>query len=841
VIPRLAAARLVARLAWRETRGAQRHFAYSLACIAIGVAALVAVQSFADSLAGTVARSAKSLLGGDVEIRSARPLSANGAATVSRLGAEGIGVTRVRELVAMAQAEGVGHTQIVELKAVESGYPLYGRLGTDPPRSLPSLVGQGRALVHASLLSRLGLTVGDRLRIGRLDFTISGVITEEPDRVASIFSLGPRVMIGSDDLDRTGLVRPGSRVRYRTLLRLDGADAEAFRDELARRLPDPAIRLVTYTQAQPGLRRFWTQLTLYLGLAGLVVLMVGGIGVAVSVSAFVRDKRSTIAVLKCLGASRREVLAIYLGQTALLGLGGSLAGAVLGSALQPLLSPLLARLLPFPVHLTLSPRAVLSGLAMGVGVTLLFSLWPLGAIRRLPPALILRSQVESSLTGRRPWAAALIVAAGLSALALWQAGSWRIGGLFIGGLALAFVGLALSARLIIAASRRARRGSLAWRQGMGNLHRPGSQAATIVVALGLAVMLIVCVMLLERSLRQELRDTSAGTAPAFFFIDIQPDQAERFSRLVTDLTGGVAPDLTPVVRSRLVAVNGTPIPPAARSGREDAWYLTREYVLTWAARPPHHNRVTAGRWWTAAEAASAPLISVEEDVARQLGVGLGGTLTFDIQGVAVTATVMNLRHVDWNSFNSNFFVIFSPGPLDGAPSTSIATARVPPAAETRVQTAVVAAFPNVTAIPVREVIERATTVLDQIALAMRLVAGLAVVSGLVVTAGALAVTRYQRLYQSVILKTLGATRGVVAGIFAVEYALLGAGAGIGGTVLAAGLAWAVLRFALDMPWSWAPATLLAGVAAAVALAVAVGALGTYRLLGEKPLRVLRSE
>jgi putative ABC transport system permease protein len=843
VIPRVATARLVARLAWRETRGAQRHFAYSLACICIGVAALVAVQSFADSLAGTVARSAKSLLGGDVEVRSAQPLSPDGATVVARLRAEGVGVTRVRELVAMAQAERGGRTQLVELKAVEAGYPLYGRLGADPPRPLPSLVGQARALVHASLLSRLGLTVGDRLRIGHLDFTISGVITEEPDRVASIFSLGPRVMIASDDLDRTGLVRPGSRVRYRTLLMLDAAaDVEAFRDELARRLPDTAIRLVTYTQAQPGLRRFWTQLTLYLGLAGLVVLMVGGIGVAVSVSAFVRNKRSTIAVLKCLGASRREVFAIYLGQTALLGLGGSLAGAILGSALQPALAPLLARLLPFPVHLTLSFRAVLAGLAMGVGVTLLFSLWPLSAIRRLPPALILRSQVESTLTGRRPWATALVIAGGLSGLALWQAASWSVGGLFIGGLALAFIVLALSARLIIAASRRAaRRGSLAWRQGMGNLHRPGSQAATVVVALGLAVMLIVCVVLLERSLRQELSDKSAGTAPAFFFIDIQPDQVAPFSRLVTDLAGGVAPDLTPVVRSRLVAVNGAPITPAARSGREDAWYLTREYALTWAAGPPHHNSVTAGRWWTAAEAARAPLISVEEEVAHQLGVGLGGTLTFDIQGVAVTATITNLRHVDWNSFNSNFFVIFSPGPLDGAPTTSIATARVPPADETRVQSAVVAAFPNVTAIPVREVIERATSVLDQIALAMRLVAALAVLSGLVVTAGTLAVTRYQRLYQSVILKTLGATRGVVGRIFAVEYALLGAGAGIGGTVLAAGLAWAVLRFALDMPWSWAPATLLAGVAAAVALAVAVGVLGTYRLLGEKPLRVLRSE
>jgi len=251
--------------------------------------------------------------------------------------------------------------------------------------------------------------------------------------------------------------------------------------------------------------------------------------------------------------------------------------------------------------------------------------------------------------------------------------------------------------------------------------------------------------------------------------------------------------------------------------------------------------VTAGRWWTAAEAAREPLISVEEEIARQLGVGVGSALTFDIQGVSVTARVANTRRVDWESLNSNFFVIFSPGALDGAPTTYIATARVRRADEDRVQSAVVAAFPNVSAIPVREMLERATAVLDQIALAMRLVAALSVLSGLVVMAGALSITRSQRLYESVILKALGATRGFIGRVFAVEYALLGAGAGLCGTALAGALTWAVLRFALELPWSWAPATLAAGVLSAIALALLVGFLGTHRLLGRKPLGVLRSE
>ncbi|HET9925811.1 MAG TPA: FtsX-like permease family protein [Methylomirabilota bacterium] len=831
--------RFVFRLAWRETRGAWRHFGYFFACITLGVSALVGVGSFADSLERTVARSAKSLMGGDVEIRSTLPLSVDPTALVPEPRG-GVEVTRVRELVAMAQA-GAQQTQLVELKAVESGYPFYGELVTDPARALPTLIGDGRALVHESLLARLGLRVGDHLRVGASDLTISGVILKEPDRAVGVFSLGPRVLIAAADLDRTGLIRPGSRVRYRTLFRLpEGRDAQVFRDRLALALP-AAQRVATYTQAQPGLRRFWDQLTMYLGLTGLVALMVGGIGVAVSVNAFVREKQSAIATMKALGAGWRVLLSAYLLQTALLGLGGSALGALLGSLVQPLLAPALTRLLPIELTLSFSPRAVLGGLAMGVAVTLLYALWPLLQIRRVPPALILRSEVEPRLHGRRPWKAAVPIAAGLAALALWQAGSWKIGALFAGGLAGALLLLALGARTVVALARRVHWRSPAWRQAAANLHRPGSHAGPVLVSLGLAVTLIVSIALLERSLRSQLVDRSPGSTPAFFFIDVQPDQAEPFARLVEGHGATAAAELTPVVRSRLAAVNGAPIAQTGKALREDAWYLTREYVLTWAKEPPGHNTVVAGRWWTPEEAAREPLISVEDEIARQLGVGLGDTLTFDVQGVPVSARVTSLRHVDWRRFTSNFFVIFSPGALEGAPTTFIATVRTRPEREGALQSAVVAAFPNVTAIPIREVLERVTAVLDQIALAVRLVAAFSIGAGLIVMAGALAITRRQRLYQSVILKTIGATRGFVSRVFAIEYALLGAAAGVAGSALAAGLAWAVLRWAFDVPWQWAPATLVAGVLAATGLALVVGFLGTRRLLGRKPLGVLRGE
>ncbi|HYR71361.1 MAG TPA: FtsX-like permease family protein, partial [Candidatus Acidoferrum sp.] len=475
------------------------------------------------------------------------------------------------------------------------------------------------------------------------------------------------------------------------------------------------------------------------------------------------------------------------------------------------------------------------------GVTLLYALWPLLQIRHVPPALILRMDIEPRLRGRRPWATALPIAGGLAALALWQAGSWKIGALFAGGLAAALLLLALGARLVIALARRVRWRSPAWRQGAANLHRPGSHAGPVLVSLGLAVMLIVSIALLDRSLRAQLVDRAPGSAPAFFFIDIQTDQAEPFARLVA-AQGATAPaELTPVVRSRLSAVNGASITAPERSRRDDAWYLTREYVLTWAKEPPGHNTVVAGRWWTPEEAAREPLISVEEEIARQLGVRLGDTLTFDIQGVPVSARVTSLRRVDWRSLTSNFFVIFSPGALDGAPSTFIATVRARPDQENRLQSAVVAAFPNITAIPIREVLERVSAMLDQIALAVRLVAAFSIGAGLIVMAGALAITRQQRLYQSVILKALGATRGFVSRVFAVEYALLGAAAGLAGSALAAVLAWAVLRFALEVPWRWAPGTLLGGVVTATVLALLVGFLGTRRLLGRRPLGVLRSE
>lgn len=832
------------RMAWRETRAAGRQFLVFFACVALGVGAVVGVGSFAASLDRTLAQEAKALMGGDLELRSTRPFEPQVEAGLDRLRAQGAAATRVRELVGMARDPTRGGTLLVEIKVVDDAYPLYGRLDTSPARPLADLLGATGVLVQARLLDRIGLHVGDPLLIGAGRFTITGIIHKEPDRSAGIFSLGPRVLLNAAGLDRTGLIQLGSRVRYRALVRLPPPlEAGATRAALAHELSDPAVQVATFDEAQPGLRRFFAQLTTYLGLVGLVSLLVGGIGVAASVRTFVRRKLLTIAILKCLGADSRVLLGTYLLQTLALGTLGSLAGAALGLAVQSLLTPLLAAFVPFEIDSRLAPWSLAHGIAMGLLTTLLCALWPLLEVRAVPPGLLLRHPVEAyQERARRPWLAALPIAGGLAALALWQAGSLKVGGFFLlaSGLALALLaGVAVGARGL--ARRLPRLPWLAWRHGLANLHRPGSQAGGVIVALGIGVMLLVTVALLERGMGRQLDHERRRETPSFFFIDIQPDQVDRFAHIVRAVSGGASPALTPVVRSRLAAINGQPIARERWAGRADAWRVTREYVLTFAAEPPPETVVTRGRWWTAREAATRPRISVEEEAAQALGVDLGGTLTFDIQGVRVEAEVTSLRRVDWQSFSTNFFVIFSPGALDGAPVTYLATARVPPASDAAVQDALTAAFPNVTAVPVRDILDRVTGVLDRIGVAIRVVALFVIGAGLTVMAGALTASRYQRLYESVLLKTLGATRGVVARAFTVEYAGLGLAAGLGGTLLGSMLAWVVLRFLLNVPWTFEPGVMALGVALAVALAVAVGFLGTFRLLGQKPLPLLRRE
>lgn len=891
------------KMAWRETKAAWRHFLYFLVCIAVGVGALVAVSLFGANIEQAVSREARGLLGGDLEIRWSQTIGPKGGAALESLSDRGFTVTHVSELVAMAARTeripmGGQATQIVELKAVESGYPLYGALKVEPSRPLSELLvassvcgtrHAARVTSHAScygavvqeaLLIRMKLAVGDRLKIGQSLFTITGVVRTEPDRTANAFSLGPRVLISQEGLRAALLVQPGSRIRERYLVKIPAATPpEPLIYELRGQLASESARVSGYRDAQPQLKQFLEQLTRYLGLIGLTALFVGGLGVATSIHAFVREKLNTIAILKTVGADSATVIGTYLLQALLLGLAGSLIGLVIGILLQQGLPWVIAGLLASDLLEQLGFAAELSstalvplgkGLALGLLSTLLFTLWPLLTIRDIKPAMIFRRDVLPVSTERgetaRSWVKrltkdrvkgglSLSIGLGLALLSIWQAGSWKVGLLFLGAFVTAVLVLGVSAWMVLRfLNRWPRPGSLILRQAFGNIVRPGSQAVSITIAIGIGVMVVVTVSLVERSLLRQVGDNRPTDAPSFFFIDIQPDQQEGFASLMRTRRGGQSPVLTPLVRSRLSALNGKPIKleatseederkaqAAGKDERRKNWYVAREYVLTFLEALPKNNEVVQGKWWKPGQEFTKPLVSMEEEAAKSLGVTVGDTVEVDVQGVPITGEVSSIRKVDWGNFSTNFYIIFSPGSLDAAPMTYVATMHVPPSEEVALQEVVVASFPNVTAINVGDVLDGFARMLDRLSLAIRAVALFCVLSGALVMAAALAATRYRRLYESVILKAMGATRSVIARSFAVEYAFLGAIGGLLGSGLASALSWAVLATVFDLSWSLQPPVLAVGCLATIALTMLVGFLSTYRILGHPPLSVLRHE
>lgn len=880
------------KMAWRETRAAWRHFLYFLVCIAVGVGALVGVSLFGSNVERAVTKEARGLLGGDLEIRLSRPISPNGQAVLDSLGVRGVAITHVSELVAMAaRAEqslmsGLT-TQIIELKAVEPQYPFYGTLRLEPNGNLHDLLGSDArwcpghtcfgVVVQESLLIRMGLAVGDRLKIGQGLFVITGVVRTEPDRMANAFSLGPRVLMSQEGLYTAALVKLGSRIRERYLLRTPPAMAlEPLLYELRGQLTSESGRVSGYREAQPQLKQFLEQLTRYLGLIGLTALFVGGLGVATSIHAFVREKLNTIAILKTVGADSATIIRTYVLQALILGLAGSLIGLAVGILLQQGLPWVIAGLLAsdlldqlgFATDMTSASLIPLGkGLALGLLSTLLFALWPLLTIRDIKPAMIFRREVSPFVSvtspNRRRWKTidrvkgltSIGIGLGLAVLSMWQAGSWKVGLLFIVAFVAAVLMLGVSAWAVVFFLKKwPRPGRLTLRQALGNIVRPGSQAVSITIAIGIGVMVVVTVSLVEQSLLSQVGDNRPTNAPTFFFIDIQPDQTEGFARLLHQRSSDLTSQLTPLVRSRLSALNGHPIKLEATSEEEEQkekgaekderrkkWYLTREYVLTFLQNLPKDNAVIKGEWWKPGQIFTKPLISIEEDAAKQLGLAVGDTVELDIQGAAIAGEVSSIRKVEWGNFSTNFYMIFSPGALDGAPLTYVATVRVAKSEEVALQQAVVASFPNVTAINIGDVLDNFARVLDRLSLAIRAVALFCVVSGGLVMASALAATRYRRLYESVILKAVGATRSVIAHSFAVEYALLGAVGGLLGSGLASALSWAVLATVFDLSWSLQPAVLVAGFFATIALTVLVGFLSTYRILGQRPLAVLRHE
>lgn len=838
----------------RESRGSRGRLAFFAACLGTGVAAVVAVAGLSAALEETIRSQARPLLGADLAVESLQPFPDS----VERVlgGLPGVRV-RTEELVtvvfepgAATAGEGAApRSLLVELKAVEPPYPLAGALTLAPDRPLAELLPPDGLVAHPDLLRRLGISAGEEVSLGGARFRVTGTIVSEADRLAGSFRLGPRVFVSRDGLARTTLAGFGSRVTRRVLVNLpEGTDVAAARrivTALRDRLDGvPGVRVESWLDGQPELRGAVRRTSRFLGLVALASLLVGGVGVAQTVRAWIAGRLDALAVLRCLGVTSREAVLLYAAQTAGLGLAGSLLGAVAGIGLVAAVGSAYSDLLPPGGLDPWQPAALLRGLGLGLGVSVLFGLPALLAVRRVPPIRVLRRDAEPipSPPALRV-AGGLLLLGGIGATAYVQAGLPRVALLFTLGLAASALVLALAARGLLWLVTHVPRERLpfALRSGLAALTRPGAGTVSSILALGLGTLVVLHIALVQSDFSRQLAADLPTNAPTAFLLDVQPDQWPEVAALLS-ANGATRIVSVPVVTARLTAVDGTGTAELAARKEGDArrqrWALTREQRLTYLSELPADNRVVAGALWSDPSAAE---VSLEQEFAGRIGATVGSILDFDVQGVPLRLRVTSLRNVDWRTFGINFFLVVEPGVLEKAPQLRLAAARLPMEHEGTIQDLLARRFPNVVLIRTREVLERVASIAARMGQAVRVLGAFSVLAGLVILAGSVSASSARRAREVALLKVLGVTRGGVAVALGVEFALVGLVAGLVGTLGATLLSGAVLEAAFEVAFR-PSAALLSGAPFAVALlAAGAGLAVSVRALRVRPLEVLRGE
>lgn len=833
------------RLARRELRGGTRGFRIFLACIVLGVAAISGVGSLAEALRAGLAGNARALLGADVELRVAARGATNDQLAWLRDNSETL--ITVREMRTMAYATASPARTLVELKGIDPAYPLYGSVTLSPPIPLAEALevrdGAPGAVAEKTLFARIGLAVGDRLRVGDAEIEVRATIVREPDRVSGAFTLGPRLMVANETFDATDLVRPGSMLRHKYRVRLPAPEtAGSWVEKLDSAFPDAAWRVYDLDDAQPSVKRFVDRLGMFLTLVGLTALVIGGVGIANAVASHLAGRMETIATLKCLGATSDVVFRTYFLEVGVLALLGIALGLGLGGGTAVLVASLTGASLPVSPVAGLYPAPLAVAAAFGILTTVVFTLWPLARARDVPAAGLFRDIVAPMRRlppARYVWAIALALAV-LVGLALSTTAYLLVARWFIAGAAAALAAFWIAAKLIVAGAARLKRPrSPAWRLALSNLTRPGAPTAGVVMSIGTGLSVMVTVALLDTNLSRQITDHIPERAPAFFFIDIQPDQVRPFKDIVARADGADLLQHMPNLRGRLALIDGTPVDEAIYDPGA-SWFVNGERGLTYAATPPEGADVVAGAWWPE-DYAGPPAISLDAEIAGELGIGVGDTLTFNILGRRVTAEIHNLRTIDWSRIRAEFATIFAPGALEDMPQTHVAAVGVTPEAEDRLHRAVTDRFANVSAVRIRDVLETVADVFSRIAVAVRASAGVTVAAGLLVLAGAVAAGYRRRVYDAVVLKVLGATRADVMRAFVVEYAMLGAVTALLAAAVGTAGSHAVMRFVMEGDWEFDPFAVAVTVAAGIAVTVLLGFAGTWKALGENVMAVLGAE
>lgn len=845
--------RVLARLAWRESRSTRRHLLLYMSSIALGVAALVAIDSFAGNLTRSVHEQSRALLGGDVAWRSNRVFPPPMDSLIDSLARTGTPVARVTSFVSMGVVPRTTSTRLVQVRAVTERYPFYGAVTTLPAGAWPRLQAGRHALVDPALLVSLDARIGDTLTLGYAAFEIIGTLINVPGDVGVTAAIGPRVLFPARYLDETGLLAFGSRAQYEALFRLpDDRPTWRFLNPHMARLDSNRVRYSTAGQQEREMTRAIDQLSRFLAVVGLVALLLGGVGVASGVHAFVTRKIDVVAVLRCVGATTRQVLTIYVLQAAVMGLAGAAIGALLGVAVQFALPVVLADFLPVDVNVTLEPLALGLGLLVGGWVALVFALRPLVTLRNVSPLQALRRDADAAALHLRwnDWARltmSAVIALTVVGIAVSRARSLLEG--VVASLAIAGAVAVLwgAAALLSWLARRTLRAGWPFviRQGIANLYRPANQTRAVVLALGFGVFLIGTLYQVQAGLLRQLHITTTATQANLLFFDVQEDQAEAVLGLIR--AGGYrVMQQAPIVVMRISAINGrsvTDLLADTTQGSRSTWPLRREYRSTYRDSIVGSERVVTGRWFRAAASDAAdtlPEVSLETEVAREMRVKAGDVITWDVQGVKVPTRLTSTRTVEWQRFEPNFFAVLERTAIETAPKQFVILAEVPgETAVARLQGAVVARYPNVSSLDVSLIQRTIGDILAKVTAAVRFMALVSVLLGVPVLFSAVAATRRDRIREGVLLKTLGATRAQIRSILVAEYAALGVLGSLTGMLLSIASAWLLMRFTFESPFALAPVAAIAIVSGMVALSVTIGVATGRDVFRETPMAALR--
>lgn len=835
------------RLARRELKGGLGGFRVLLACLALGVATIAAAGSLDAALHRSLTENARALLGGDAAVVLAyRQPSTDEIAFLGQSGA----MANTVEMRAMASVTPAART-LVELKAVDNAYPLYGAVTLDPPQDLAKALAQSDgawgAAADPDLIAKLGIHLGDTIHLGNATFAVRAAITREPDKVSQVFALGPRLMIDLRALPATGLDQPGSLIHRSTLIRLkDGMSVASFRAAAHQRFPDAGWQIRDAADAAPGLQRFMSDITMFLALVGLATLLVGGIGVADAVRAFVEGRLNTIATLKCLGASRRLILGTYAWQVAAVSLIGIVTGLIVGAVLPWVAIAIWGASFPIDVTPGLYAWPLLRAALFGALTAVAFALWPLARAAEVPAAMLFRDIVAPASARIRPWIAAIIALAGiaLAALAIIGAADIRLAIGFVIGAMIALVVFACAGRLVMRLARNvarrvgAGRAALPLRIALSSLHRPGAPTTGVILSLGLGLTVLVSIALVEANLSHEIDERLPATAPTFFFIDIPAGQGEGFEKAVTQ-AGGTVIRRAPMVRGRISKI-GIVAADKAKIAPDAQWAAKGDRGLTTAATQPSDARVVAGSWWPA-DYNGPPLVSLDANIAKGFGLGVGDTITVNVLGREIEARIANLREIDWSNLSMNFTFVMTPNALAGAPYSDIASVAAPPGDELKVERAVEAVSPSASAIRVKEALGEIKTIMAGAGIAIRVAAAVTLLAGALVLAGAIAAGRQRRMRETVIFKVLGARRVDLLAALAIEYLLLGLSAAVVAAALGSGAARELVITLLKTKWAFLPGPVTITALGAVAAVLILGLALTARTLAARAARELRHE